>query len=502
MFSDSHHFTVAGGTFTSVISNYTGAPTVPSAIDLQVIPLGDVDLLREIRLDNSTAFKLDRQRAHLRVRRVYSARVGDRPSNVTVAMYQGHNAKEAWQEDIARYMSVRHPYIIQIRGKASWGNIHAALFHDELIPLTDLLALHRQSHFSTVNIYACCHRDFDEVRDYVYSVLRQPLGQSTCTIWIRQSTGRLCVDLVQSSDTPSFYSYDLPDELPRVRGMFSLNGSTTEATVIDSLTLEEYQAICFSNLSQCETITLSTSMLMYLGAVYSYPLQEMIASLRTVELCPCCWETRREAPEEIIADGWTRFDYHDMADNAVELHICDISIPGATWLSQANHIFNRLRIKSNLEGYVLMNGIYFEVEISAATKHPRAGFLFLCPKEHFQVGPSTFCWPACPAYWSLDPSGANRLSTDEAMTLGLPAINLSTTVQLYAWDAAVYTGIRRFHEAKGFDPDSQDAARHLGHPLYQLSGEIDGPFAHVLPVDDQDANAEEEDDPVPMDLSW
>jgi hypothetical protein len=47
-----------------------------------------------------------------------------------------------------------------------------------------------------------------------------------------------------------------------------------------------------------------------------------------------------------------------------------------------------------------------------------------------------------------------------------------------SWDASVYTGLRQFHQAKGFDPDSQDVARHLGQPLYQLLSETDGSFAH------------------------
>ncbi|KAF7340671.1 hypothetical protein MSAN_00128400 [Mycena sanguinolenta] len=34
-----------------------------------------------------------------------------------------------------------------------------------------------------------------------------------------------------------------------------------------------------------------------------------------------------------------------------------------------------------------------------------------------------------------------------------------------------------FHQAKGFDPDSQDLIRHLGWPLYQLTGGIDVPSA-------------------------
>ncbi|KAF8181425.1 hypothetical protein K438DRAFT_1601712, partial [Mycena galopus ATCC 62051] len=87
-------------------------------------------------------------------------------------------------------------------------------------------------------------------------------------------------------------------------------------------------------------------------------------------------------------------------------------------------------------------------------------------------------WPDCPAYWSFDPSGTDCLSADEAVSFGFPTLILSRRISGDRWDANVYASLRRFHQAKGFDPDSQDVARHLGYPLYELSHEFHGPFAH------------------------
>jgi hypothetical protein len=67
---------------------------------------------------------------------------------------------------------------------------------------------------------------------------------------------------------------------------------------------------------------------------------------------------------------------------------------------------------------------------------------------------------------------------EDATILGFPSIFLSTTIDGKSWDANVYTGLRQFHQAKGFDPDSQDVARLLGEPLCQLTSEIDPLFAH------------------------
>ncbi|KAJ6556265.1 hypothetical protein B0H19DRAFT_947689, partial [Mycena capillaripes] len=97
------------------------------------------------------------------------------------------------------------------------------------------------------------------------------------------------------------------------------------------------------------------------------------------------------------------------------------------------------------------------------------GYLFVCPPTDLQTGASSFRWPGCPAYWSLDPLGGKRLSTNEVTRLGFPSIEFKVGACRRSWDASVYDGLRQFHRAKGFDPDSQDVARHLGYPLYQIS---------------------------------
>ncbi|KAJ7906966.1 hypothetical protein B0H13DRAFT_2332925 [Mycena leptocephala] len=69
-------------------------------------------------------------------------------------------------------------------------------------------------------------------------------------------------------------------------------------------------------------------------------------------------------------------------------------------------------------------------------------------------------------------------------------------VRLDSSSADVYAGLRQFHRAKGFDPDSQDVA---GYPIYQLhrAGPVDPLFAHV---DDAYSDSQDSDqDPVNID---
>jgi hypothetical protein len=59
-----------------------------------MIPMGDIDLLEEIHLDNETGVVGRHHPERTRVRRVYSAKIDGRKSGVTVAVYQGDGAQE------------------------------------------------------------------------------------------------------------------------------------------------------------------------------------------------------------------------------------------------------------------------------------------------------------------------------------------------------------------------------------------------------------------------
>ncbi|KAJ6575635.1 hypothetical protein DFH09DRAFT_377500 [Mycena vulgaris] len=111
-----------------------------------MIPLGDIDLRREIKLNWRTGV-VERQRRC--IRNVYSARICGL-SDMTVALYQGAGSEEEWLEDISKVSWLRHPSFVQIYGAASSGGIHAAIFHGDLIPLRQVHDLYCHSHFATV----------------------------------------------------------------------------------------------------------------------------------------------------------------------------------------------------------------------------------------------------------------------------------------------------------------------------------------------------------------
>lgn len=71
-----------------------------------MIPLGDIDLQKEIRLEDESNI-VARQPAPGFARRVYSAKIEGRASDMTVAVYEGADAEEQWRQDIAKHSRLR-----------------------------------------------------------------------------------------------------------------------------------------------------------------------------------------------------------------------------------------------------------------------------------------------------------------------------------------------------------------------------------------------------------
>ncbi|KAJ7619800.1 hypothetical protein DFH06DRAFT_1010939, partial [Mycena polygramma] len=151
----------------------------------------------------------------------------------------------------------------------------------------------------------------------------------------------------------------------------------------------------------------------------------------------------------------------------------------SSWLAQANHVFSSLGICSNVDDYALFDKFYavvvdliqYRVTISEPRDDLPPGYLFLCPLTDLKADlPTSFRLPECLAYWSLNPSGGERLSWEEAKAHSFPELSFRMDIVGKSWDSSVYDGLRPFHEAKGFDPYNQDVAMELGLSLVEVSG--------------------------------
>ncbi|KAJ7890299.1 hypothetical protein B0H13DRAFT_2040637 [Mycena leptocephala] len=282
-----------------------------------MIPMGDIDLQHEIHLHK---LEVSRRRERASVRRVYSARIDGRNAPTTVAMYQGPGAEEEWRQDIAKHMSVRHPTIVQMCGAASSGGVHATFFHGDLIPYHHFLDLHRHSPVLTMYIQGFCFAEYSGLREYFLSTFQTSLYDRSCTFWIRHSTGRLCADLLPGNFLLGQFASDRRPTLGLWQEMFSLNVPHMEAMVIDSLTLEQFHAICHWDLSRWRTAGFPIPVTVHFGALLvtsgsdSDYLNEVVSSNIMIHLPR--WKTFRRwdintpgTRGEATEDGWTRYSY-------------------------------------------------------------------------------------------------------------------------------------------------------------------------------------------------
>ncbi|KAJ7127746.1 hypothetical protein C8R44DRAFT_979368 [Mycena epipterygia] len=147
--SNSSNFTISGGNITNVIHC---VPTVPS--DFRTIPLGDLDLRNEIRLEHSGV------------------------SDMTVAVYQGENAEETWKRELSKYSGLRHPNFVQLYASVNSDGLYATIFHDDLVPLKQFVDEYRHSVISTAYLYASFTTEFNDAEGYFQSLVGDLTGSN------------------------------------------------------------------------------------------------------------------------------------------------------------------------------------------------------------------------------------------------------------------------------------------------------------------------------------
>lgn len=193
---------------------------------------------------------------------------------------------------------------------------------------------------------------------------------------------------------------------------------------------------------------------------------------------------------------FSRLDSSCVTDGPINRHLGTyLNRWHEAWFSQANHIFTKYLITPSHEKcckckhlqkdavpYFLVTalvwGILYQLQLSPTPGTPPEGYLFLCPLEDLQSEEGAFTErPKCFAYWSLDSSGSERLRPEEASALGFPSLRWTRRILCRSWPESVYVGLSQFHAAKGFNVNSQDIARHLGHPLYEISRDPSSDFA-------------------------
>ncbi|KAJ7747870.1 hypothetical protein B0H14DRAFT_445952 [Mycena olivaceomarginata] len=488
-------FTINGGVFTSNVTNNVSNPPLEEPAAFRTILLGDLDLIKEIHLDNESGV-VGRQKRGGGIRRMYTAEiVGSESRTMTVAVYQGHKAEEEWRQHVAKYESIRHPHIMKLYGLVKNQGLRAMVFLNELIPFPQFLKRFEHSRILTSYIYAYCASEWWAAIICWNSVSpMQEENYLSFPVWIRPATGELCVDLVQGQERSTFLSdfVRIQVNVPRLENISS-NASDAEAAVILNLYDDElHELFSVHRMTQDRWFPVSAKLSFQLEpTIFRWniqprtlvPITEPLGGSWIVDY-DLEWSSDsrlKQREPKLMTSSWTRYHSSRVSDLNLAVYVVfhHQSEAHKSWLAQANHIFAQLGATSHFEDYICATGFVFTLRCLPNTYNNQkpTGYLFVCPPEFFRIGQDSLQWPHQPAYWSLDPSGAARLSTEDARTLGFPIIHIETTIYGLSWDDTVYDKLRLLHRSKGFDPNTQEAARHLGYPLFELCRDAGAPFA-------------------------
>ncbi|KAK6966622.1 hypothetical protein R3P38DRAFT_906414 [Favolaschia claudopus] len=387
-------------------------------------------------------------------------------------------------------MEIRHESILQLYGTVRCPNICAAVFHGDFIPYKDFVQNYHHSAILT------CYIQFyvaQELGKYIhtrhgYSGYKWPASNPDLALLISSSNGRLSVDL--AAGPWDYILGSVLDDEVMVMGPLVLHpnpmkilASKDLSYIAKTITLTDYHAC--NDLWWCKIArytVIPPAATVHLGAIYCLSDNDSLEVVAAVPHRPSDGMEKCRFGFDLVYSfvdllgGWKRFSYNHMTGY---LDVKDWSYTLNTdqlftaWLSQANHIFGRLKVKSGFHKHVMLDQISLRVKLKWSRKRSRPsqdGFLFLCPEQDFITGSAFLKWqpPERCWYWSLYPSGVPQLSQEEATKLGFPTILLVTELAGKSWDESVYVGLREFHKCKGFDPESQDMAVELEEPLYEL----------------------------------
>ncbi|KAJ7627494.1 hypothetical protein FB45DRAFT_921495 [Roridomyces roridus] len=386
---------------------------------------------------------------------------------------------QEYHQYVSRHAGICHPNILQIFGVSNFSCKYAVIVQDDLLPYDVYLSLQRSSFILEIYLYAYWSTEFRDALKYI-------LDCKGWTFWIRRLSGRLCIE-IESSHINEPWLVDIDSVYdPRLLGYGGLaqldwNNPKWDSTAVEFFTISQFHRIFGANLFNLEDIPADQDPAdeVHLGTILLAPgdSEEVyeVAYLPAIKDNLSVWQCIQPGCRaDIMDNGWTRFNSWDIYGEQISFHLSigntHQPLVGDIWIAQANHVFEQLRVTSGHNNYVFTYAVEFRSQnLLTSTSDPPHGYLFLCPLDHFQTGRNSFRLPDVFWFWSIDPTGQNFATEDQAVILGFPELRMQCpTYQGYCWDTRAYEGLAAFHAAKGFNPKSQDLAIHLGLPLYEL----------------------------------
>ncbi|KAJ7882664.1 hypothetical protein B0H13DRAFT_926912 [Mycena leptocephala] len=190
-------FTIQGGTF-----NVSSSTVEQPRGDFRVVKLGDLNLLDEIDKHNVVERRPVHHRRtgavvrHIKVvigtRRTYRARIFGSQDPMTAVVYNDVQFEQRMAE-MKEGPQIRHPHLAQFFGFTSSASVNAVIYHDEMIPFSQVEKLHAGS--TLASYYFRNETHFNAAYSYWQETTGDEFDDLPGTAWIRLSTGKLCMDV-------------------------------------------------------------------------------------------------------------------------------------------------------------------------------------------------------------------------------------------------------------------------------------------------------------------
>jgi len=189
------------------------------------------------------------------------------------------------------------------------------------------------------------------------------------------------------------------------------------------------------------------------------------------------------SPKDVMPNGWTRVTLppnmqkaHHLTTRVKLQHLTRWEMQKC-WLSQANSIAHK---HGAVKSYWIPGGVKFRISIwypednftlrgtfMADTPSFEIYLFIFRPRVEFLEGYPVIKvpHPREALYWSFDPRGKTRLTSEMAEMIGVPCVFFESWVTGSSWAQKDYDILAEFHSAKGFDPFSLQVAVELGYPV-------------------------------------
>ncbi|KAI3619315.1 hypothetical protein WG66_012803 [Moniliophthora roreri] len=492
--------------------------TNQGALQFQYMRRGDMITTKEIHSEELSEWDWELQNGELigryksSTRKTCTIEIVGRQSKYTAMIYEGEDAQKLWEKDFQFFSRNKKPGSFQLFG-INQSVIPALIFHHELIPCAHF--------FNRKSIWM----------DVYIEHLRTNLRCSWINLWMNTAGGILfsgpdgpsapvprsiadesivvptTVDMLKDDICVRFFVNFGSSVDVNILGYARMN---SEPTYLDDLfltTAEDHQS------KDSDHPNWSPATRPYLhglwrnspdhppinvigrlrfSTVYS-PLMEAVA--RWPPAAGSSWEWPEHSRKglvgkKVLDGGLTRFQLDLTRGEEVYLEVYDKWRRFRHgWLSQSSRVFNAVDVTEGKEEFFIVEPPWLEIRstrrpTASRTLHNRKSpvketpptpiYLFLCPLP-ISVSELVSWIEGQPYFWSFDETGQSRMSGEECKRWGLPVLTTSTgwsgeSVRLVSWPTHVYTALRDWQKARGFDTATSDWARELGYPEWEIVG--------------------------------